>query len=251
MFLTGAKRCLQCNQCWAALAVWVQCELSTPWHDSSEVNRTCLLGPLCNSSCKGATCSMQVGNSKAPFLIATTPSCRGGRYSFPRIVSCSRILSLAPNSSASEPPTSTSWVDPQEDPKWSPLLVPNTVPFEAEKGHWTQECCKAPYGICRQMVFHCSADIDIQPWGLTWDEEKYRSPFASTPCPMTRICPSKPSFQRTSGSPDQAYLDHHYTDVDEQNSLWIISLWPLQNILERDHWSASQWFLDRGSTDYW
>ena len=41
-------------------------------------------------------------------------------------------------------------------------------------------------------------------------------PFVSTPCPLPRIIPSKPVFQRTTGSPDQAYLDPHYADVDNK-----------------------------------
>ena len=44
----------------------------------------------------------------------------------------------------------------------------------------------------------------------------YSSLFASTTCPSTRIGPSKPVFQRTSGSQDQAYLDPRYADVDNR-----------------------------------
>ena len=55
-----------------------------------------------------------------------------------------------------------------------------------------------------------------QPWGLTRGKERYHSLLVSTPCPSTTIVPSKPDFQRTSGSPDQAYLEPHYADIDNR-----------------------------------
>ena len=42
-------------------------------------------------------------------------------------------------------------------------------------------------------------------------------PSVSTSCSSIRIGPSKPVFQRTSGSPDQAYLDTpRYADADNR-----------------------------------
>ena len=132
-----------------------------------------------------------------------------------RTRSCSRSPNLAPYSNSSESPLSTSRSDPREDSKRSPLLD-SVVPFETEKGHWTQEGCEGPYGIRGRTVLHPSVYVDFQPLGLTWGEERYRLPFVSTLCPSTKIGPSKPVFQRTSGSPDQAYLQPHYADVDNR-----------------------------------
>ena len=42
------------------------------------------------------------------------------------------------------------------------------------------------------------------------------SPFTFTPCPSTRISPSKPVFQQTSVYQDQAYLDSHCADIDNK-----------------------------------
>ena len=104
-----------------------------------------------------------------------------------------------PNFSATEPPPSTYQADLREDLGQSPPLNPDIVPFEAEKGHWTEEGCKGPDDIGGKTVLHPSAYVDLRLRGLT-------------PCPSTMISPSKPVFQRTSGSLDQPYLDQTYQD---------------------------------------
>ena len=92
--------------------------------------RTCLLDP----GCKWTTCSVQ-----ATRWVRT--------YS-------SRSANLEPNSIGSESPPATSQATTREDLERSPLLVSDTVPFQTEKGHRTQEGCEGPYGSCRQTVFH-------------------------------------------------------------------------------------------------
>ena len=82
--------------------------------------------PPCNSSRKGAMRSVQ--------------ATRGARTR-----SCSRSPNLAPNSNVSESSPSTSRAGPREDTKQSLPLVTDTVPFETEKGHWTQEDCEGPH----------------------------------------------------------------------------------------------------------
>ena len=68
-----------------------------------------------------------------------------------------------------------------------------------------QTNCASLFSLCWPSGF----GFDLR-WG------NYLSPFTSTLCPSTKIGPSKPIFQRTSGSPDQAYLDLHYVDVDNR-----------------------------------
>ena len=41
---------------------------------------------LCTSKSKVKLATIVEGNPKAPFSIATTPMCRGGRYSFPGLL---------------------------------------------------------------------------------------------------------------------------------------------------------------------
>ena len=41
------------------------------------------------------------------------------------------------------------------------LTDPDTVPFETEKGNWTQEGCKGLYSIHRQMVLRPSAYVGL------------------------------------------------------------------------------------------
>ena len=203
----------RCNQCQAARAGWVWCRPSTLWrnpktnklacscrrraqpflliHCHSKDNWACLPGPLCNSGWKEATCSMQAAR-------------------WARTWNCSRSLNLAANFNASELPSLTSWADLREDLNQSPLTVLDTTPFKTEKS------CKRPYGILGQMVLCPSVYIILQPWSLTLDEERYHSPFTSTLRLSTRISLSKPVFQWTSGSPDQAYIDPCYLDVDNR-----------------------------------
>ena len=96
----------------------------------------------------------------------------------------------------------------------SPPLVPDTVPSEAVKGHWTLKGYEGPCGIRWQMVFRPSAYVDLRPLGLTWGEEKSYSPFVSTLRLLTRIGPSMQVFEQACGSPDQAYPEPHcaYTE---------------------------------------
>ena len=71
-----------------------------------------------------------------------------------------------------------------ECPKQNPPLVLDTIPFEAMKGHWTQEGFEEPLGTRRQTVLRPSANVDLQPLGLTLGEEKSDPPFVFTPCPV-------------------------------------------------------------------
>ena len=103
-------------------------------HCCSKDNHAWLPGPLCNSNRKGITHSVQTA-----------------RWARTR---CSISPNLAPNSNTSEPSPSTSWAYPWE---WSRPLVPDTVPFEVEKCHWTQEGWVEPYGIHEKTV--------LFPWG--------------------------------------------------------------------------------------
>ena len=107
-------------------------------HCHSEDNRACLPGSSCNSSCKGATRSVQAA-----------------RWARTR---CSRSSNLAHNSNASELSPLTSRADSRN---------PYTAPFETEKRHWTQEGCRGPYGIREQTVLRPSAYVDLQPEALT------------------------------------------------------------------------------------
>ena len=102
-------------------------------HSYSEDNWGSLPAPLCNSTRKTALRSVQAVRCV-------------------RIQSSSRSQNLAPNSSASEPPLSTSQADPQEDPKQSPPLGPVIVPFEIEKGLWTQNGWEEPYTFGNRTV---------------------------------------------------------------------------------------------------
>ena len=198
------------NQRRAARAVWVRCEPSTrrrdpktgeparssrrraqpppPSHRRSERNRACLPGPLCSSSRQGVTHFAQVARR------ARTR--RRWRSSIP-----------APNPNESESPPSSSRAARWEDQKRNPPLAPDIVLFEAVKGHWTQEGYEGPFGTRGQTVFRPKADVDLQPLGLTWGEEKSDSPSVSTLRPPSKLCPSMQVFQQASGSPDQAYLD--------------------------------------------
>ena len=109
--------------------------------------------------------------------------------------------------------TSSSRATHWEGLKRSPPLVSNIVLSDAVKGHWTQRGYEGPYGIRVQTVLRPSAYVDLQPWDLTWGEKSY-SPFVTTPRPPTRIGPSMQVFLRASGSPDQAYSDHHCVYVE-------------------------------------
>ena len=120
-------------------------------HCRNEDNRECLPGPPCNSSRKGATRSEQAA-------------------SWARTRSCSRNPNLGPNSKASELPPSTSRVDPREDPKRSLPLDPDTDRERSLEGYEGQ------------TVLCPSAYVNLQSWGLTWGEKRYRWPFVSTPC---------------------------------------------------------------------
>ena len=62
-------------------------------------------------------------------------------------------------------------------------------------------------------MLHPWAYDDLRPWDWTSGKKEHLSPFVSTPCPSTRIGPGNPVFQRASGSPNQASLDHHFEDV--------------------------------------
>ncbi len=46
-------------------------------------------------------------------------------------------------------------------------LIPDTVPSEAMKGHWTQEGYEGPFGTRGQTVLRPKAYVDLQPLGLT------------------------------------------------------------------------------------
>ena len=107
-----------------------------------EENRACLPGPLCNSGRNEVTVSVQAARWTGTW-------------------NCSRNPNLAPNSNSIEPPTSTSRADPRENLKRNPPLVPNTVPFVAEKGHWTKKGCEEPYGTRGQTVLRPIAYDDL------------------------------------------------------------------------------------------
>ena len=136
------------------------------------------------------------------------------KFRWTRTWNCSRSPNLAPNSNGSVPPPSSSRVAPWEGPKWSPPLVSNIVLSEAVKDHWTQKGYEEPHSIRGQTVLRLSAYVDLQPWDLTWGEEKSYSPFVSTSRPLTRIDPSMQVFQRASGSPNQVYREPHCMYVE-------------------------------------
>ena len=93
-------------------------------------------------------------------------------------------------------PLPSSHVAHWEGPKRNPPLVPNTVLFEAVKGHWTQEGYERLLGIRRQTVFRPMAYVGLQPLGLAGGEEKSKSPFVFTPRPPIWIGSSMEVFQR-------------------------------------------------------
>ena len=78
-------------------------------------------------------------------------------------------------------------------------------------------------GRLRRALQHSRVN-DSSPFGLRRPSAlksdltrgKVFSPFTSTPCPLTRIGPSKPVFHQTSDSPDQAYLDPRCSHVDNK-----------------------------------
>ena len=135
-----------------------QCEPSTPRHDSKMGGLThnikrLALPFLCSSR------SIRAG-LPSPF----GKSCRRGvAYSmqvasWARTRCCSRSPNLAPNSSGSESLPTTSWAAPWADSKRNPPLAVDTGLSETERGHWTQEACKGPYGI--------RWDICFTPWPM-------------------------------------------------------------------------------------
>ena len=226
---TEAKRCPQRYQSRSAWAAWVRRWPSTLRHDpktdelarssrrraqsfllshsSREDNWACLPGMFCNSGRKGATRSMQVIRRR-------------------RTRNCSRSLNLTPNSKASEHPPSTSQGDSREDRKQSPSLVPDTAPFETEKGHRNQEDCEGPYGI-----------LYFQPWGLI----KVRKG-------ISQLMPS--CHVRRLGSAQVSLCFSELVVLQilgrwQQTCLWSICLLPPPKVIWRDRWSATQWFLRR------
>ena len=110
-------------------------------HCCSEDNWACSPGSIWNSSWKETTHSVQATR-------------------WMRTQSWSRSPNQVPDSNESKPPPSTSRVDPHDDQKQNPPLNPNKVPFEAEKGYWTEKGCGGPHSIHGQTV-------DLWLWGLT------------------------------------------------------------------------------------
>ena len=142
----------------------------------SEDNRACLPGPPCISSWKGATRSVQTA-----------------RWS--RTRNYSRSPNLAPNSNVCESPPLISRVCPREDPKRNPPLDPDTVPLRPRKVTGPGKAAKG-LTVFADKQFFARKLKKPSAWGSDFKQGKvsHRSLFDSTPCPSTRIGPSKPVF---------------------------------------------------------
>ena len=111
-------------------------------HCHSEDNWAHLPGTLCNPGWRGATHFMQAAR-------------------WVRTQNCSKSLNLVLISNASKLTPSTSQSNPREDLKLRLPLVSDTVPFETEKGHWTQEGWEGPNGVLRQTLLRPLAYVGL------------------------------------------------------------------------------------------